>query len=65
MGILSTIRNLGYADCLLASCQHNLYDKYHCCAYSARLLMVDSKSARLLMMDSKTCPKHLEFYSKN
>ena len=25
-----------YADCLLASSQHNLYDIYHCCLYSAR-----------------------------
>jgi hypothetical protein len=37
---------------LLASSQHNLYDIYHCCVYSARLLMMDS-------------PKHVEFYSKN
>jgi len=27
----------------------------YCCVYSTRLLM----------MDIKTCPKHMEFYSKN
>jgi len=26
---------------LLASCQQNLYDIYHCCVYSEKLLMVD------------------------
>ena len=33
------IRNTGYADCLLASSQHDLYDTYHFCVYSAKLLM--------------------------
>ena len=31
------------------------YNIYHCCVYSTRLLM----------MGQKTCPKHVEFYSKN
>jgi len=26
---------------LLASCQHNFYDIYHCCVYSEKLLMMD------------------------
>jgi len=34
----------GYADCLLASSQHNQHDIYHCCVYSARLLMMDRKT---------------------
>ena len=33
----------------------NLYDIYHCCRYSEKLLM----------MDRGTAPKHEEFYSKN
>ena len=33
----------------------NLYDIYHCCVYSEKLLM----------MDWWNCPKHVEFYSKN
>jgi hypothetical protein len=33
----------------------NLYDIYHCCMYSEKLLM----------MDRGTIPKHVEFYSKN
>ena len=33
----------------------NLYDIYHCCVYSEKLLM----------MDKRNCPKHVEFYSKN
>ena len=33
----------------------NLYDIYHCCVYSEKLLM----------MDRVNCPKHVEFYSKN
>jgi len=32
----------------------NLYDMYHCCVYSEKLLM----------MDSDTCQKPVEFYSK-
>ena len=49
------ICHTGYADSLLASCQHNLYDIYLFCVYSARLLM----------MEQRNCPKHVEFYSKN
>jgi hypothetical protein len=26
---------------LLANCQHNLYDIYHCCVYSKKLLTMD------------------------
>jgi len=37
------ICHTGYADCLLASSQHNLYDIYLCYVYSARLLMTESK----------------------
>ena len=33
----------------------NLYDIYHCCVYSAKLLLVGQRN----------CPKHVEFYSKN
>jgi len=33
----------------------NLYDIYHCCVYSEKLLM----------MDRTNCTKHVEFYSKN
>jgi len=32
----------------------DLYDIYHCCVYSEKLLMMD-----------RNCPKHVEFYSKN
>jgi len=32
----------------------NLYDIYHCCVYSEKLLMMD-----------RNCPKHVEFYCKN
>jgi len=31
---------------LLASCQANLYDKYHCCVYSEKLLMMDRGTVR-------------------
>ena len=31
---------------LLASCQHNLYDIYHCCVYSEELLMMDRGTIR-------------------
>jgi len=34
----------------------NLYDIYHCCLYSEKLLM---------MPGQRNCPKHVEFYSKN
>jgi len=30
----------------LASSQQNLYDIYHCCVYSARLLMMDRDTVR-------------------
>jgi len=30
----------------LASSQHNLYDIYHCCVYSDRLLMMDRETVR-------------------
>jgi len=33
----------------------NLYDIYHCCVYSEKLLM----------MGQRNCPEHVEFYSKN
>ena len=32
-----------------------LYDIYHCCVYSEKLLM----------MEQRNCPKHVEFHSKN
>ena len=31
---------------LLASCQQNLYDIYHCCVYSEELLMIDRETVR-------------------
>ena len=31
---------------LLASCQANLYDIYHCCVYSEKLLMMDRGTVR-------------------
>jgi len=31
---------------LLASCQHNLYDIYHRCGYSEKLLMMDRGTVR-------------------
>jgi len=37
----SGICRTGYADCLLASSQHSLYDIYHCCRYSGKLLTMD------------------------
>jgi len=37
----------GYADCLIASSQHNLYDIYILlCVYSARLLKTDRETVR-------------------
>jgi len=33
----------------------NLYDIYHCCVYSEKLLI----------MGQRNCTKHVEFYSKN
>ena len=40
------ICHTGYADCLLASSQHKLYDIYHCCVYSEKLLMMDRETLR-------------------
>jgi len=31
---------------LLVSCQQNLYDIYHCCVYSEKLLMMDRGTVR-------------------
>jgi len=31
---------------LRASCQHNVYDIYHCCVYSEKLLMMDRGTVR-------------------
>ena len=45
----------GYADCFLASSQHNLYDIY-------LLLCIHYQ---IPDDGQKTCPKHVEFYSKN
>ena len=36
----------GYADCYLASSQHNLYDIYLLLVYSTILLMMDKKPVR-------------------
>jgi len=33
---------------LLASCNSNLYDMYHCCVYSEKLLMVDRGTVRTM-----------------
>jgi len=35
-----------FADSLLASSQQNLYDIYHCCVYSEKLLMMDTETVR-------------------
>jgi hypothetical protein len=45
----------GYADCLLASSQHSLYDIY-------LLLCIQYKT---LDDEQKIFPKYVEFYSKN
>ena len=45
----------GYTDCLLASCQHNLYDT--CLLLCIQCWTPDA--------GQRTCPKHVEFYSKN
>jgi len=49
------IQHTGYADCLLPSCQHNLYDIY-------LLLCIPCWTPD---DGKKTCPKHVEFCSKN
>ena len=36
----------GYADCLLADSQQTCMTYTYCCVYSARLLMMASKSVR-------------------
>ena len=41
---------------LLASCQHNMHDINHCCVYYSEKTPDDGQ---------KTCPKHVEFHSKN
>jgi len=46
---LSIIRSLAlYTQqwYMLASSQHNLYDIYHCCVYSTKLLMMDRETVR-------------------
>ena len=45
-GTVHTAIHTGYADCSLASSQQNLYDIYHCCMYSAILLMMDGETVR-------------------
>jgi hypothetical protein len=45
----------GYADCLLASSQHNLYD----------IDLLQCVKCWTPDDGQKTCPKHVEFYSKN
>jgi len=40
----SIVRSLAHTA--IASSQHNLYDIYHCCVYSARLLMMDGETAQ-------------------
>jgi len=42
----------GYLNVMLSA---NLYDMYHCCVYSEKLLV----------MGQRNCPKHVEFYFKN
>jgi len=41
-----TAIHTGYADCLLASSQHNLYDIYLFCVYSAGLLIMDRETVQ-------------------
>jgi len=50
-----TAIHTGYADCLLASRQHNPYDIY-------LLLCVQCWTPD---DGQRNCPKHVEFYSKN
>jgi len=45
----------GYADCLLASSQHNLYDIY--LSLCVQCLTPDD--------GQRNCPKHVQFYPKN
>jgi len=39
-------RNCSSVLILLASCNCNLYDIYHCCVYSEKLLMIDRGTVR-------------------
>ena len=41
-----SVRNYSFVLILLASCQHNLYDIYHCCVYSEKLQMTDRGTVR-------------------
>jgi hypothetical protein len=50
-----SICHTGYANCLLASSQHNLYD-------INLLLYIKYQTPE---DGQKTCPKHVTFYSKN
>ena len=45
---LSIIRSfsLDFGDCLLASSHQNLYDIYHCCMLSEKLLMMGRVTVR-------------------
>ena len=38
---------------LLTSCQHKLYDIYHCCVYSEKLLMIDKGTVGNMKFHSK------------
>jgi len=35
-----------FADNLRANCNRNLYDIYHCCVYSEKLVMMDRGTVR-------------------
>jgi len=51
---------------LLASCNCNLYDIYHCCVYSAKLLMMDrelSETRRVLFQNKFEKLVHLVGFS--
>jgi len=39
-------RNCSSILILLASCNYNLYDIYHCCVYSEKLLMMGRETVR-------------------
>ena len=38
---MHTAIHTGFADSLRASFEQNMYDIYHCCVYSEKLLMMD------------------------
>jgi len=44
--ILSENLRAGSVLTLLASCQQNLYDIYHCCVYSEKFLIMDRGTVR-------------------